>query len=270
MKARLLTRLPEIHTRLTRAHQILLFSDYDGTLTPIVNRPADARLPEDTRATLTTLSRCERVRVAILSGRSLEDLRTRIGISGLIYAGNHGLEISGPHLHFSEPAAEAARESLRRITDKLIRSLSPVKGVWVEHKGLTTSVHFRMVRDSEQVMVIHLVEEVTKESSGFRITEGRKVREIRPAVEWNKGKAALWIAKEIGAVNFMPLCLGDDRTDEDTFAAFPQGVRIRVGSNANTLAEYYAEDTGQIHRFLSWLVDNTAGHGRTDSIGIEI
>jgi len=256
MNAPLLTSLDEIQSRVTRASRILLFTDYDGTLTPIVDRPADAQLSPQTKAVLTTLSRRERLGVVILSGRSLEDLQARIGISGLIYAGNHGLEISGPEFHFREPLAEAARPKLQVITEKLSRSLSRVTGVVVEDKGLTTSVHFRMVRDSDVDLVVRVVEEAIDEASGFLLTAGKKVREIRPAVEWNKGAAALWIARKLGAGDYLPICLGDDQTDEDAFAAIPQGVRIRVGAAAGTLAEYQVENTGQVHHFLSWLADN--------------
>jgi trehalose-phosphatase len=176
--------------------------------------------------------------------------------SSFIYAGNHGLEIQGPDFHFVEPAAGEAVEELHRITEGLSRNLADVAGVVVEVKGLTTSVHFRMVGISQVDMVIRSAAKTVGNNSGFLITAGKKVCEIRPAVDWNKGAAALWITHRLRAGDWLPICIGDDQTDEDAFAALPQDIRIRVGTAETSLAEYRVENSGQVLQFLSWLADH--------------
>ncbi|HXA96545.1 MAG TPA: trehalose-phosphatase, partial [Candidatus Dormibacteraeota bacterium] len=95
---------------------ILLMTDYDGTLTPIVDDPADAVLAEQTRQDLLRVARSPRGSVAVISGRALEDLRTRVAIGEAIYAGCHGLEIAGEDLSFCHPEAIAQQGMLSAVS----------------------------------------------------------------------------------------------------------------------------------------------------------
>ena len=133
----LLSAWPEVARRLQRARRILLLTDYDGTLTPIVERPELAHLPESTRMLLKALRYQPRFKVGVISGRALSDLKGRVGIHGIIYAGNHGLEIEGPGISFVNPIAEEMKPVLRVIHQVLKRALGGSRGVLVEDKGLT-------------------------------------------------------------------------------------------------------------------------------------
>ena len=149
----LLSAWPKVIKQLRSASHILLLLDYDGTLTPIVERPELANLPEGMRQLLQALARQRRLTLGIISGRALADIKEKVGISGIIYAGNHGLEIEGPGISFVSPLAEEFKPILRLMHYVLSQALGAIKGVMVEDKGLTLSVHYRQVAEdkSEEV-----------------------------------------------------------------------------------------------------------------------
>ena len=123
----------------------VLFLDYDGTLAPIVDDPAAAQMAPAMQHVLTALAQHPRYRVAIISGRALADLRTRLGERGLYLAGNHGLEIEGPGIRFQHPEARQLRPELDTLVQAMTGDLEAIPGAWIEDKGLTLSVHFRRV-----------------------------------------------------------------------------------------------------------------------------
>jgi trehalose-phosphatase len=139
--------------RLKSAEHILILSDYDGTLTPIVDKPELAALPQETRKLLRKLAKHRHYTVGIISGRALVDLKNKVDLDGIIYAGNHGLEIEGFGSSFLEPIADEMRPFLKMLNQALSATLRGIKGVFVEDKGLTLSVHYRMVdrREEEKV-----------------------------------------------------------------------------------------------------------------------
>src|SRR5271165_6299588 len=118
----------EVEDRIRTATLISLFLDFDGTLAPINPDPAAPQLDTDTAATLKLLASRGCVVMTIISGRSIEDLYPRIRLKGLIYAGNHGLEIFGRELRFIEPFASVRRESLERLCQDLASELDSVAG----------------------------------------------------------------------------------------------------------------------------------------------
>ena len=97
------------------ASHILLLSDYDGTLSPIASRPEEAILPPEVREQLYALTKKPAFRVGIISGRSLSEVKALVGIEGIYYAGNHGLEMEGPGLKFINPAAKATQAKLKDL-----------------------------------------------------------------------------------------------------------------------------------------------------------
>ena len=105
------------------APHLLLLSDYDGTLTPIVSRPEEAILSPEVRDKLCALTQKPTSSVGILSGRSLSELKSMVAIEGIYYAGNHGLEIEGPGLKFVSQPAETARATIKDITHQLSAAL---------------------------------------------------------------------------------------------------------------------------------------------------
>ena len=131
--------------RLKSAEHVLLLVDFDGTLTPIVDRPELTVLPAETRGLLRALVRNPRYTVGIVSGRAMADLKDKVNVEGIIYAGNHGLEIEGFGSSFLEPVAEEMRPFLQMLYRALSATLRGIKGAFVEDKGLTLSVHYRSV-----------------------------------------------------------------------------------------------------------------------------
>ena len=214
----------KISHRLKAVRHVLLISDFDGTLTPIVDRPELAFLTPDVRKLLQTLTRNRRYTVGIVSGRALADLKEKVKVEGIIYAGNHGLEIEGFGTSFLEPVAEEIRPFFEILSQVLTTTLKNIKGVLVENKGLTLSVHYRSVNDAEEQQVKDTFDKVISPlnvTGRVRVTRGKKVYEIRPPVEWDKGKAINWLVNKFketrGKGETLPIYLGDDLTDEDAF-----------------------------------------------------
>ena len=259
--------LAEIRERVRQAGAISLFLDFDGTLAPIVNAPGDARLAPEVRKNLAALADRDDTLVAIVSGRALADLRPRVGIASAIYAGNHGLEISGPELggkpvSFVEPCALARLEPLRRICDNLTAALAHIPGARVENKVLTASVHYRQAAAGETAHITEIVQRELARASAlsklnhFRVNHGKMVLEIVPRTGWQKGAAVGWINARLAMPGARSIYIGDDRTDEDAFARMTDEITIRVGRSAGTSARYFVKDPARVHAFLDWLSEN--------------
>jgi trehalose 6-phosphate phosphatase len=221
MPADAMNRVDVLRAARAEAGLLLVGLDFDGTLAPIVPVPDDAAMPETTRAVLHALTLRADTCVALVSGRGLADLSSRVRLDNVYLAGNHGLEIVGPDVHRMHPDAQAARPRLEEIAAVLRRELPPLPGVIVEDKGLTLSVHYRMVEDDADAEDIRLrVKEHAGRYDDVVLTEGKKVVEIRPAVEWNKGLAFSFLRDTIEAARGRrgpAVFIGDDRTDEDVF-----------------------------------------------------
>ena len=231
--AHLINVWPSVKARLSRQSRILLFFDYDGTLTPIVSRPEDALLSPDVRQLLAALSANPRCTVGIVSGREIADLQQKIGLPDLIYAGNHGMEIRGRGLEFTHPSAVSARVVLQQACSVLTESLQHITGVMVEDKGLTLTVHYRNTPEDH----IHEVESVVADAVAqyvardlLKLTRGKMVVEVRPDIPWDKGKAIGKIWEDHDDRPF-PVYFGDDRTDEDGFIVVQEmgGIAVFVG-----------------------------------------
>ena len=197
--------------------------------------------------------------MAIVSGRDRTDLQARVGIPGVVYAGNHGLDISGPGFVYVEPTAASHSEALRELAQTLAARLESIAGVIVEYKGLTISVHYRQVAESAYEEVRRIVHAtLAGMSHPFVLGAGEKVHEIRPRVYWNKGTAVTWIRAQLGSPEPLPIYVGDDTTDEDAFAALrDDGITIKVGQAAETAARYTVADPAEVQKFLEWLEDST-------------
>lgn len=236
-----------------------IFVDYDGTLARIVSRPSGARLSARTRRVLQALARQPDVRVAVVSGRALRDLRPWVRVPRVVYAGNHGLEIAGPGLAFRHPAAVRYRRVLRRLAARLTRVLRPVRGAYVEWKTLTFSIHWRAVAPGARRRFHMLTDQALSPAVQrwrLRVTTGKRIVEVRPPVDWDKGAAVRWVLARwsAGGRRFQAVYLGDDRTDEDGFRAVNRmgGYSILVGrSDQPTAARYRLAGPSDVHRWLT-------------------
>lgn len=250
-----LTNLAEIMAR-TEDKQVVVFLDYDGTLTPIVERPDLAVLSDDMRRTLASLANS--CTVLVISGRERSNVEGLVGLTDIVYAGAHGFDISGPakaRIQHEEgrsyvPAIKSAAAALRR-------RLAPVDGVIIEDKTYALAVHFRMVQAEDVGTVEAAVDAVLGEHPELRKTGGKKIFELRPNIDWDKGKAVLWLLKTLGldGADVLPFYLGDDITDYDAFRALRgRGVSLLVSDDPQAEgADYRLVDTDEVRIFLGAL-----------------
>jgi trehalose-phosphatase len=249
-------RLDDWLARWRAAGRLVLLLDFDGTLAPIVARPEMAALPERARLALERLGRRGDVDIAVVSGRGLADARERAGLAGVAYAGNHGMEIEGPGFRHVHAEAAAARPRLERVLERLREPLAAVPGAIMEDKGLTLSVHYRLVPPEQVGEVRRAVEAAVAGEEGIRLTEGKRVIEIRPAVEWDKGRAVEFLLEALNSPPGTPvLYLGDDTTDEDAFRALAssgagEGIVVADSPPAGTAARAYLRSPEEVAEFL--------------------
>ncbi len=250
--------------RIREASHILLVFDFDGTLTPIVDTPEMAILKEQTRKLLKSLTRNRKFTLAIISGRSITDLQSKVAVPSIIYAGNHGLEIEGLGLNFAHPITDEIRPIMRLIGLVLKKALGGIRGVIVEDKGITLSVHHRLVDGEKTEKVEDIVENTLGVATALgkvRTTAGKKVHEVRPNVSWDKGKAVKYIMKRYGRggrrSGILPIYLGDDLTDEDAFRVVESygGVAVYVGGENNrSIASYYLNSSDEVEQMIKELL----------------
>ena len=255
--------LPALRAARRRAGHLLAAVDYDGTLTPIVAHPAAARLAPAARDVIARLALRADTWVAVLSGRALADVQERLGLPGLYYAGNHGLEISGPGLEWVHPGARAALPALRAAAAELREELRTVAGAEVEDKGVSLSVHYRRVAPAARPGVRDVALRTGCGRAGVRCTEGKLAVELRPDVAWHKGEALRFIRGSLPGGEACPaLFLGDDRTDEDAFrvlAGEDCGVVVAAEPPAGTAAGAYLASPREVIAFLAGLLPDADG-----------
>lgn len=235
--------------------RLVLFLDFDGTLAPIVDDPAAARLPNETRSVLRILA--ERCPVTIVSGRDRADVQSKVDIDGLHYAGNHGFDIMGPDEQKILPEAEESLDDIRRTERELEERLGEIPGMVIEPKRFSVAVHFRGVADASHVeRIVEVVEDLAART-GLRQRHGKKVLELEPPVDWDKGRALRWLlqAMDLQHSESFIIYIGDDTTDEDAFAALEgdgAGIVVADGVCAS-LADYRLDDPEAVQVFLQAL-----------------
>ncbi|MEJ2031479.1 MAG: trehalose-phosphatase [Deltaproteobacteria bacterium] len=236
----------------------VVFLDYDGTLTPIVRHPREAVISQSMRLAIRRLA--AQTTVALISGRDLTDIRNMVQLDGIYYAGSHGFDIAGPGGGFALQKGENALPALEKAGRELESRVAGLNGVWVEHKKFALAVHFREATDDAASQVEPAVDEVLAGHSGLKKSGGKKILELRPDIEWDKGRAIAWLLDrlDLDRPEVLPVYLGDDLTDEDAFRELQSrglGIVVRDGERP-TAARYALDDTGQVRTFLEKL----AGH----------
>ncbi|KAF8109594.1 hypothetical protein N665_0094s0060 [Sinapis alba] len=247
--------------------QIVMFLDYDGTLSPIVDDPDRAFMSKQMRRTVRNLANC--FPTAIVSGRCREKVYNFVKLTELYYAGSHGMDIKGPEQGskyeedkslLCQPATEFL-PMIDEVYQKLIEKTKSTAGANVENNKFCVSVHFRRVDEKNWSDLANQVRSVMKDYPKLRLTQGRKVLEIRPIIKWDKGKALEFLLESLGyanCTNVFPLYIGDDRTDEDAFKILRerrQGLGILVSkSPKETNASYSLQEPDEVMDFLQQLV----------------
>jgi len=253
LKRHLFTFIQHVLDQVKAASHCILFLDYDGTLVPLCKEPSQAQLPPATRRLLKNLSCNSRYSVGIISGRSLKDIRTLVGIERLWYAGNHGFEMEVNNRVWKHPALKTYTGELKQIVRGLQDCTRDIPGIAIEDKGSTVSIHYRNVTGRSPGLIFKRVAQTVELfPDHFTIARGKKVFEVRPLLDWDKGKAVEEFTRRC-AVKGRPLTIyiGDDQTDEDAFGVLaPDDISIRVGYRRGSAARYYCKGTGEVLTFL--------------------
>lgn len=242
-----------------------VFFDFDGTLSDIVDDPDAARPVAGSAAALGRLAaRCP---VAVLSGRDLADVTKRVGVPGIWYAGSHGFELTAPDgTHHENDAAAAAVPVLEQAAGQLRDQLGGIAGVVVEHKRFGVAVHYRNAERNRVGEVLAAVRAAGRRDT-LRVTTGREVIELRPDLDWDKGRTLRWVLDHLpqtASGSLTPVYLGDDITDEDAFDAVrDDGVPILVrhsddGDRA-TAALFALDSPARAAEFTDRLADQLEG-----------
>jgi len=248
--------LKKIKTNLA-SKDVFIFLDYDGTLTPIVDTPDLAVLDGEMRRVVQELSK--KHTVSIVSGRATDDVRKKVDIENIFYAGSHGFEIINPDGRVNiNQQAKKIRATIEKVFNELKQQLKNVPGALVEDVKYTITVHYRLVSDEDFSDVKEAVDGALKKNNSLRMTSGKKVFELRPKIDWDKGKAVQWI---LDALNFnskkqSTIYIGDDTTDEDAFKVVNDcGFGIVVSDHARkSYAKYYVENTREVEQVLRSLL----------------
>ncbi|KAF6162636.1 hypothetical protein GIB67_003182 [Kingdonia uniflora] len=256
-------------TNASEGKQIVMFLDYDGTLSPIVNDSDRAFMSESMRRAVRNAARY--FPTAIVSGRSRDKVYNFVRLAELYYAGSHGMDIKGPtksskykkgnQAVLFQPASEFL-PMINEINKALIEKTKSIPGATVENNKFCVSVHYRNVEEKSWSGLAEQVKSVMKEYPKLKLTQGRMVLEIRPTIKWDKGKAVEFLLESLGFANgnnVLPLYIGDDRTDEDAFKVLRkrgQGFGILVSKNPkDTSASYSLQEPAEVMDFLHRLVE---------------
>jgi trehalose 6-phosphate phosphatase len=237
----------------------VVFLDYDGTLTPIVEDRTQAFLADEMRRTIATLAR--RHTVAIVSGRDLAILRELVGLGCLFYAGSHGFELGGPDgWHEAIDQDVEALPELDRAAAELRHELAGIPGHAVERKRFAVAIHYRRAAAADASRIARALDRVPARHPRLRKGSGKKVWRLQPDIEWNKGRAVLLLLQrlDLDRPRIVPIYIGDDVTDEDAFHALQgRGVGIVVRGEdcaRETAAQYALADCDDVRRFLELLI----------------
>ncbi|XP_027330688.1 trehalose-phosphate phosphatase A-like [Abrus precatorius] len=265
-------------TNCAKGKRIALFLDYDGTLSPIVDNPDRAFMSDNMRAAVKKVA--EYFPTAIISGRSRDKVYEFVGVSELYYAGSHGMDIIGPlrqsvsdhhpdgimsadkqgnEVKLFQPAAEFL-PMIDEVRQLLIECTKDIKGATVENNKFCVSVHYRNVDEESWDIVGQRVYDVLKDYPRLRLTHGRKVLEVRPVIDWDKGKAVTFLLESLelnDGDDLLAIYVGDDRTDEDAFKVLREvnkGCGILVSpAPRESNAIYSLRDPSEVMEFLTSL-----------------
>ncbi|XP_022734179.1 probable trehalose-phosphate phosphatase D [Durio zibethinus] len=252
--------------RAAKGKKVAVFLDYDGTLSPIVEDPDQAFMSAEMRAAVDEVAKY--FPTSIISGRSRDKVEEFVQLDNVYYAGSHGLDIMVPSKAVkscdkkgNEGAFQPAKSflpAIQKISIKLKDKIGAIQGARIEDNRFCISVHYRQVPPEDHETLKEEVKSLVENRPEFRLTEGKMVLEVRPSIEWNKGKALNYLLDNLGFSNaeeVLPLYIGDDRTDEDAFqviaAGRGKGFPIIVSSiPTETLARYSLRDPSEVLAFL--------------------
>lgn len=237
--------------------RVIVFLDYDGTLTPIFDSPEIATLDEGTKNTLRELSLNHRFIVGIISGRPTAEIKKLVGVDGLYYSGYHGFSVEGPGFNYMHPHLRDLTCVVVRVYENLLDSTKDVEGVRIENKKFSVALHYRLVPKSKRHYVRSVFMDVVNPylDNEFRVIEDKMTSEFIPNV-WGKGDIVLKLIDVItnGKRDMSVVYVGDGKTDEDAFRVLQDfGVTIVVGLRESK-ARYYVKGVEEVRELLKHLL----------------
>ncbi|KAL8226356.1 hypothetical protein R6Q57_016188 [Mikania cordata] len=250
-----------------KTKQVVIFLDYDGTLSPIVQNPDQAYMDPEMREAVKNVAKY--FPTAIVSGRSRAKVYNFVKLPELYYAGSHGMDIKGPssckHQQGSKNVVcQPAKEFLPMMSEVykiLMEKTNNIAGANVENNKFCLSVHYRCVEEQSWSELADRVKSVLKDYPKLKLTQGLMVLEIRPTIKWDKGSAIEFLMESLGYAtsdDVLPIYIGDDRTDEDAFRVLRkrgQGFGILVSKlPKETDAIYTLQEPLEVMHFLQRLV----------------
>jgi trehalose-phosphatase len=252
--------IQNLKEKIKKAERIFLFLDYDGTLTSIQKTPDLALLSSSVRKTLNNLSSLPQMIVTIISGRAFNEISRQVNLDNLNYVGNHGLEIKIRSFQDEISQSQKIRKKIASFCQKIKKRTQRFYGILVENKGLTASIHCRLVKKYYIPELKQIVNSILSPfKRDYELREGKKVLEIRPKTKRNKGWAVNKIINRYGSEQKptpVYFYFGDDLTDEDAFQLINlrRGYSVLVGKKKNSSqAHYYLKGPVDVHLFLTWL-----------------
>ncbi|MBL8866182.1 MAG: trehalose-phosphatase [Deltaproteobacteria bacterium] len=258
MTADLFDELDSVLERIRSAPAVWLGTDFDGTLVPHAANPGDVALDPQVMDLLRELGTLPRCRVAVVTGRSLADIRRLVAVHEIAYAGNHGLEIQALGLDHRDAAAVLAREPLERTALRLADELVGRPGITVQDKRFSLAVDYYASPMEIRRIAVAAIDAAIAGVPMLFARHGVHGSEVRPVGAGHKGTAALRLREHQSGPDALPIFLGDELTDEDAFEALPDGITIRVGDPRPTAARYCVDSPREVARFLHRLRDAIA------------
>ncbi|KAK3123374.1 hypothetical protein QOZ80_8AG0629610 [Eleusine coracana subsp. coracana] len=254
----------------SKGKQIVVFLDYDGTLSPIVDDPDAAYMSDTMRRAVRSVAK--HFPTAIVSGRCRDKVFEFVKLAELYYAGSHGMDIKGPAKASRHTKAKPKRvlfqpaseflPMIQQVHESLLEKTKCIPGAKVENNKFCVSVHFRCVDEKSWSTLANMVKSVLKDYPKLKLTQGRMVFEVRPTIKWDKGKALEFLLESLGFADcsdVLPVYIGDDRTDEDAFKVLRkrgQGIGILVSKYPKeTNASYSLQEPAEVMEFLLRLVE---------------
>jgi len=243
----------------------VFFFDYDGTLSPIVRDPGKAFIGKKMKSKLAELA--NHYSVSVVSGRDKGDIEKFIELDRVIYAGSHGFRIEGPdNLYMEQAEAKELLPRLDQMEKQLEVSLEQkINGLQVERKYFAIAIHYRNAPKGTFKKIKNEVYRMIDDDPDFKTGRGKKILEIKPSLNWHKGRAIEWIINRLDfsvPEKHVPIYVGDDVTDEDAFRAIADtGIGILVGKHSQlSSAKYKLSDVSEVEDFMDYFLEVGSVH----------
>ncbi len=252
--------LEEIKKKTEEAGGITSLLDFDGVLSAIAPTGGEAFISDEN---ITLLKECAKLfPVAIITGRTFDNIKKKIDIKNVLYIASHGLEWEEDGKYHVKPIPKEIIEIINLAKDKIKPLMNRYPGMIFEDKSFMFAVHYRIM---DPKLTETFIKEMTSilepivQKNKLRLDHNLMTFELRPEIDWDKGDSVLfaesYFNKKTGK-SLVPIYIGDGLTDEDAFAVLKKdGISIRVGETKTSTAKWYLRDQKEVDLFLKWLLD---------------